>query len=114
MRTARPYTYPGYALSRIHSPAVRAYSRPVASFLVFRDLPGVTRDQYTAAQRAAADAARRSSAAGRRVTYLGGFFLPGTAQAICIFDAESAADVAAVNQQAGVPAARVIEAIDLR
>ena len=33
--------------------------------------------------------------------------------AICIFDAESAADVTAVNQQAGVPATDVIEAIDL-
>ncbi len=83
------------------------------SFLVFRDLPGVTRDQYTAAQRAAADASRRSSAAGREVKYRGGFFLPGSGRAICIFDAESAADVVAVNTRAGVPAADVIEAIDL-
>jgi hypothetical protein len=86
----------------------------VASFLVFRDLPGVTRDQYTAAQNAAADAAQRATAAGREVTYLGGFFLPGTGRAICVFDAESAADVAAVNRQAGVPVAEVVEAIDLR
>lgn len=34
----------------------------MASFLVFRDLPGVTRDQYAAAQHAAADAARRTTA----------------------------------------------------
>ena len=59
------------------SPAVPAYSRLVASFLVFRDLPGVTRDQYAAAQNAAAD-------------------------------------VAAVNRQAGVPVAETVEAIDLR
>jgi hypothetical protein len=84
------------------------------SFLVFRDLPGVTRDQYAAAQHAAAVASRRSSAAGREVRYQGGFFLPGVGRAICIFDAESAADVAAVNEQAGVPAADVVEAIDLR
>ena len=80
---------------------------------MFRDLPGVTRDQYTAAQRAAADAARRTSAAGRQVTYRGGFFLPGHARAICIFDAESAADITAVNKQAGVPVADIVEAIDL-
>ena len=86
----------------------------MTSFLGFRDRPGVTRDPYTAAQNAAADAARRSTAAGREVTYLGGFFLPGTGRVICIFDAESAADVAAVNRQAGVPVAEVIEAIDLR
>jgi Protein of unknown function (DUF4242) len=86
----------------------------VALFLVSRDLPGVTRDQYSAAQRAAADASHRSSEAGRVVSYLGGFFLTGTGRAICIFQAESAADVAAVNQQAGVPATDIAEAIDLR
>jgi hypothetical protein len=84
----------------------------VASFLVFRDLPGVTRDRHTAAQRAAV--ARRATAAGCHVTYLGRFFLPGTGRAICVFDAESAADVTAVNRQAGVPVAQVIEAIELR
>lgn len=86
----------------------------MTSFLVFRDLPGVTRDQYAAAQHAADDASRRSSAAGREVRYQGGFFLPEAGRAICIFEAESAADVAAVNEQAGVPAADVVEAIDLR
>lgn len=85
----------------------------MASFLVFRDLPGVTRDQYAAAQRAAADAARRLTAAGCEVRYRGGFFLPGTGRAICVFDADSAADVAEANEQAGVPAADVVEAIDL-
>jgi hypothetical protein len=44
----------------------------------------------------------------------GGFFLPGTGRAICVFDAGSAADVAEVNEQAGVPAADVVEVIDLR
>ena len=92
----------------------RFYARPVTSFLVFRDLPRVTRDQYAAAQHAAADASRRSSASGREVRYQGGFFLPGASRAVCIFDAESAADVAAVNEQAGLPAAEVVEAIDLR
>jgi hypothetical protein len=85
----------------------------VALFLVFRDLPGVTRDQYRAAQRAAADAARRASQAGCAVSYMGGFFLAGTGRAICIFLAGSAADVSAVNEQAGVPATDIVEAIDL-
>lgn len=86
----------------------------MALFLVFRDLPGVTRDQYAAAQRAAADAARRTTAAGREVTYRGGFFLPATGRAICIFDAETAADVTAVNNLAGLPATGIAGAIDLR
>jgi hypothetical protein len=86
----------------------------MALFLVFRDLPGITRDQYTAAQRALADASRRSNRAGHEVSYLGGFFLTATGRAICIFRAESAADVAAANHQAGVPATDIVEAIDLR
>jgi hypothetical protein len=86
----------------------------VATFLVLRQLPGVTRDQYTAAQQAAMDAATQSTADGRMVQYLGGFFLPGAGRAICIFGADSAADVAIVNQHAGVPFTEVLEAIEMR
>jgi Protein of unknown function (DUF4242) len=86
----------------------------VATFLVFRDLPGVTRDQYTAAQRAASDAARRTSTPGHQIRYRGGFFLPGQARAVCIFDADSAADVTEANDRAGAPFTDVLEAIDLR
>jgi hypothetical protein len=86
----------------------------VASFLVFRDLPGVTRDQYAAAQRALADAARRAAASGRDVAYLGGFFLPSAARAICVFRAPSASDAAEVSRLAGVPVTEIAEAVDLR
>jgi Protein of unknown function (DUF4242) len=86
----------------------------VAIFLVLRQLPGVTRDQYAAAQQAASDAAHQASAGGRDVRYLGGFFMPAGGRAICIFGAESLADVTAVNERAGVPFTEVLEAIDLR
>jgi hypothetical protein len=83
-------------------------------FLVFRDLPGVTRDQYSAAQDAVADETQQASPAGREVNYLGGFFLPGAGRAVCVFSAESASDVAEVNRRAGVPFTDVLEAIELR
>ena len=86
----------------------------MAAFLVFRELPGVTRDQYAAAQQAAATAARRASTASREIRYMGGFFLPGQARAVCIFDADSATDVAEVNERAGVPFTDVLAAIDMR
>ena len=86
----------------------------MATFLVLRQLPGVTRDQYAAAQQAAMDAASQSTSDGRMVQYLGGFFLPGVGRAICIFGADSAADIAMVNQQAGVPFTEVLEAIEMR
>jgi Protein of unknown function (DUF4242) len=86
----------------------------VATFLVLRQLPGLTRDQYTAAQRAVSEAARQASAGGRGVRHLGGFFMPGKGRAICIFCAESLVDVIAVNERAGVPFTEVLEAIELR
>jgi Nickel responsive protein SCO4226-like len=86
----------------------------VATFLVFRLIPGVTRDQYAAAQQAAMDAASQSSADGHVVRYLGGFFFPGAGRAVCVFGAQSAADVAMVNQHAGVPFTEVLEAIEMR
>ena len=86
----------------------------MATFLVFRQLPGITRDQYASAQLAAMDAASQSGADGRVVRYRGGFFLASAGQAICIFEADSAADVAIVNEHAGVPFTEVLEAIELR
>ena len=86
----------------------------MVTFLVLRQLPGVTRDQYVSAQWAVTDAAGQSSADGRAVRYLGGFFIPGSCRVICIFGADSAADVALVNQHAGVPFAEVLEAIEMR
>ena len=86
----------------------------MATFLVLRQLPGLTRDQYAAAQQAASKAAGQASLGGRAVCYLGGFLIPSRGQAICIFCAESLADVTAVNERAGVPFTEVLEAIELR
>jgi len=86
----------------------------VAKFLVLRELPGLTRDQFAAAQQAASEAARQASIGGRVVHLLGGFFMPGKGRAICIFCAESLADVTTVNERAGVPFTEVLEAIELR
>ena len=82
-------------------------------FLVFRHLPGVTRDQYSAAQRAVADVIG-SASQQIKTRYLGGFFLPASARAICVFQAGSVADVEAVNEQANVPFTEVVAALDLR
>lgn len=92
---------------------VRPYRDGMTVFLVFRHLPGVTRDQYSAAQRAVADVI---GSASQQITarYPGGFFLPASARAICVFQASSVADVEAVNEQAKVPFTEVVAALDLR
>ena len=86
----------------------------VATFLVLRQLPGLTRDQYAAAQHAVGEAARQASTGGRAVRHLTCFFMPDKGRAICIFCAESLADVTAVNERAGVPFTEILEAIELR
>ncbi len=92
---------------------VRPYRDGMTVFLVFRHLPGVTRDQYSAAQRAVADVIG-SASQQIKAHYLGGFFLPASARAICVFQAGSVADVEAVNEQANVPFIEVVAALDLR
>ena len=86
----------------------------MGTFLVFRQLPGVTRDQYGAAQQAAMDAASQSNAAGRVVRYRNGLLILGNGRAICIFEADSLDDVITVNERAGVPFTEVVEAVELR
>ena len=82
------------------------------TYLVFRDLPGVTR---TIRRRRARRYGQGGSAraAGQPVWYLRGFFLPAKATALCLFEGPDAEQVSAVNQQAGVPFTDVVEAIEL-
>src|SRR5437667_6859237 len=67
-------------------------------YLVDRDLPGVTVDQFAAAQRAANAISERFTAAGTPVRYIRSTFLPTAARFLCLFEAASADLVAAVNQ----------------
>jgi hypothetical protein len=85
----------------------------VATFLVLRQVSGLTRDQYAAAQQAASEEARQVGS-GRIVRVREGFLIPAKGWAICVFCAESLEDVTAVNEQAGVPFTEVLEAIELR
>ena len=79
----------------------------MTAFLVFRELPGVTRDQYGAAQQAVADIIASGSI---RIRYPGGSSSPAPDPR---FRRRSAAEVIVVNKQAGVPLTDVLEAIDL-
>lgn len=82
-------------------------------FLVDRHLPGLTRDQFQAAQRAVADVAGSAAAAGVSVRYLRGIFVPSQGRAVCLFEAPDANSVRDVNLAAGVPLSSVVEALDL-
>jgi uncharacterized protein DUF4242 len=85
----------------------------VPTYLVERDLPGMTRDQLAAAHRAAAETARRFTAAGRPVRYIRSLFLPHEARCLCLFEALDAESVRSLNNTAQIPFTSVSEALEL-
>ncbi|HSJ14067.1 MAG TPA: DUF4242 domain-containing protein [Longimicrobiales bacterium] len=82
-------------------------------YVADRNLPGITMDQLAGAQRAAIDTSRRFTEEGRPVRYIRSMYVPGDDRCMCLFEAESADSVRAVNDQAGIPYTRVVEAHDL-
>ena len=83
------------------------------TYLVERDLPGMTRDQLAAAHRAAAETARRFTAAGNPVRYIRSLFLPQEARCLCLFEARDAECVRSLNDTAQIPFTSVSEALEL-
>jgi hypothetical protein len=82
-------------------------------FLVNRDLPGVTVEQLAAAQRAAIESGEKFTQEGKPVRYIRSTFVPGDSHCMCLFKAESVQVVEEVNEVAGIPFTRVVEAMDL-
>jgi hypothetical protein len=82
-------------------------------YMVERDLPGITHEQLAGAQRAAIDGAQKATSAGRPVRYIRSTFVPGEARCMCLFEAASADAVRDVNEAAGLPFTRIVEALDL-
>ena len=83
------------------------------TYLVERDLPGMTRDQLAAAHRAAAEIARRFTAEGNPVRYIRSLFLPQEARCLCLFEARDAECVRSLNNTAQIPFTSVTEALEL-
>ena len=82
-------------------------------YMVERDLPGITMEQLGAAQQSAIQTAERFTQEGKSVRYLRSTFLPSQDKCMCLFEADNAEDVAAVNHAANIPFERIVEAMDL-
>jgi len=83
------------------------------TYLVDRDLPGMTRDQLAAAHRAATETASRLTAAGTPVRYIRSLFLPQEARCLCLFEAPDAESVRSLNDTAQIPFTSISEALEL-
>jgi Protein of unknown function (DUF4242) len=82
-------------------------------YLVDRDLPGITREGLAAVQRAEISASQQVTTAEQPVRYLRSMFIVGESRCMCLFEAEDEAAVAALNEAAGLPFTRIVEALDL-
>lgn len=85
----------------------------MAVYMVDRHLPGVTKEQLAAAQRAAIETGKKFTAQGKKVRYIRSTFVPGEARCMCLFEAENRELVKQVNEEAQIPFNRIIEAEDL-
>ena len=65
------------------------------------------------AQKAAIGKAREMSAAGTDIKYIRSTFAPGDGRCMCLFEAGNEADVKKLNDDAGLPYHKIVQALDL-
>jgi len=82
-------------------------------YMVERSLPGIEMNQLAAAQKAAIQTGKQFTAQGKNVRYIRTTFVPGEAHCMCLFEADNADLVRAVNEAAQIPFTRIVEALDL-
>ncbi len=85
----------------------------MAVYMVERELAGITTEGLAGAQRAAIASAQKSTTEGKPVRYIRSTFVPGEARCMCLFEAKSPDAVRDVNESAGLPFTRIVEAMDL-
>lgn len=85
----------------------------MAVYMVERSLKGISMENLGGAQKAAIAKAEEMSAEGTKVAYIRSTFVPEEGRCMCLFEAETPADVMRLNDDAGLPYNRVVEAMDL-
>ncbi len=85
----------------------------MAVYMADRSLPGITLEQLAEAQRRAIETSNRFSAEGKRVRYIRSSWVPSESHVMCLFEADNPQLVRDVNEAAGIPFTRILEAMDL-
>jgi hypothetical protein len=81
--------------------------------MVERDLMGISMEDLGAAQKAAMKKAAEMSESGTTVRYIRSTFAPEDGRCMCLFEADSNADVKRLNDEVGLPYNRIVPALDL-
>jgi hypothetical protein len=82
-------------------------------FMVERGLKGIALDDLGAAQKAAIGKAEEMRQGGLDIRYIRTTFAPEDGRCMCLFEAQSEAEVKQLNDEAGLPYSRVVPAMDL-
>jgi hypothetical protein len=82
-------------------------------YMVERNLKGISMDDLAGAQKAAIARAQLMRQDGTDIHYLRSTFAPQDGRCMCLFEASSCSDVQRLNEDAGLPYERVVEAYDL-
>ena len=82
-------------------------------FMVERDLKGISMEALGGAQKAAIAKAAEMRRNGTEISYIRSTFAPQDGRCMCLFNAPSAEPVKQLNDEAGLPYTRVVEALDL-
>lgn len=80
----------------------------MATFMVERQLTGISMEQLAGAQKAAIETAPKHGA-----RYIRSCFVPETQVCRCLFEGPDRATIELVQQAAGLPYVSVVEALDL-
>ncbi|PIV73129.1 MAG: DUF4242 domain-containing protein [Rhodobacteraceae bacterium CG17_big_fil_post_rev_8_21_14_2_50_65_11] len=82
-------------------------------YMVERDLKGISMEDLGSAQQAAIKTAQDMTAQGSKISYIRSTYAPEDGRCMCLFDGSSKEQVQKLNDTAGLPYHRVVEALDL-
>lgn len=82
-------------------------------FMVERSLKGIAMQDLAAAQKSAIRTAAEMTAQGTPVRYIRSTFAPDSGRCMCLFEAEDASQLAALNKKANIPFDNIVPALDL-
>lgn len=83
------------------------------TYMVERDLTGISMDALAGAQKAAMETAEQMRGQGTEIRYIRSTFAPEDGRCMCLFEANDSDDVRRLNDQAHLPYHAVVQAMDL-
>ena len=82
-------------------------------FMVERSLKGISMEDLAGAQKAAISTAESMRGQGEQINYIRTTFAPEDGRCMCLFEGQNADQVKRLNDTAGLPYDKIVQALDL-